>query len=106
MEPLEINRQILTWLCLYSWDESTSKKKKVAIIIFTLSVFIANLCGVVASIVFFKRAFSVDMESCLYSIYQIAAFSNCIYVMIVAFFLRNRISDIFRRISDIQHTSK
>lgn len=104
MRPLKTNQQVLRWICVLPWDESTSKWKKIAISMFALSVFIVNVSAVAASIVRLKSSIATDLEESLYSLFPIAASSSATYAMVVAFLSYRKIDGIFRKLSEIQNS--
>lgn len=106
MKPLEMNRRVLTWLCVYPASENTSKSTKTLYVIFTLIILSGNLIGLGLSIDYFLKSASTDLEDSLYALFQILATAKMSYTMIVAYFLRHRITAIFVSLSDIYDASK
>lgn len=92
MKPLATNRRILTWLCVCPFDRDTSIVEKMFFIILTLFLFALVSSALVSSIVFFANNVSVDIESSLYALVEIAAYSGLLYMLMVVFILRKRIN--------------
>lgn len=55
----------------------------------------------VASIVFFIKFVSIDLEESLYAIFQIGASIVAVYIAIVAYFLQHKINGIFKGLTAI-----
>lgn len=106
MMPLETSENVLKWLCVYSPDESSSKWKKRAYVATGLSVFLANVTGLVVSVVFFMKFVSTDLGSSLHALFQIAGLVNAIYGTIVIQFSRQKIAKVFDHLSIIYDESE
>lgn len=99
--PLQTTRCVLTWLYLYPADQNTNKWKKLAYIIVSLIVFIVNVCGLAASVAFFMKFVSTDLEESIYALFQITGILPQIASMLVAFALRQKIFVIFEKLTTI-----
>lgn len=106
MRPLSMIQQVLVWLCMHPFREKMNKWKKCACVAFSLFGFIVNLCTVISSVAFFLKIFSVNFEESSYTLMQICPFISVVNVIIAAFFLRNRIGEIFEKLFNIYATSK
>lgn len=71
MKPLETNRSVLIWFCLYPFDKNMKLHLKLLYTIFALSIFLMNVCALVSSIVFFFKFLSINLEESFYSLFQI-----------------------------------
>lgn len=106
MKPLTLHRQILTWLCLFSFDEDTNKWKKIGYITFGIMINAIALCGITSSVVHFLTFLSVNLEECLFSLMQIIASSSNFYGISIAFISRHKTLDIFNSLTEIFNASK
>lgn len=106
MKPLVTNRRVLTWLCVYPADATTSKLKQLAYILFSLIVFAGILSSLMASIAFFWKYVLVDLEVALYAVSQIAAAASILYAIVMTLFSRQGITNIFQKLTKIYETSK
>lgn len=103
MKPLETNQQILTFLCIFP---TTNKCKRRIYIVLSVFLLVIEICGLASSATFVLNHISTDLEEAIYAIFQVAAFSGLIYMIIVTIILRNKIIDFFRTLSKICETSK
>lgn len=106
MRPLSMIQQVLVWLCIHPFREKMHKWKKCTCVAFSLSGFIVNLCTVISSVAFFLKTVSVNFEESLYTLMQICPFISVVNVTITAFFLRNRIGEMFEKLFNIYETGK
>lgn len=104
--PLETNRFVLTWLCVYPADESTSKWQKMVHFMFGLAVFTANSLVFIVSISFFAKNVSIDLEEALFALIQMAGSGNILYVSIISYISRHKITTIFNSLSKIYESCK
>lgn len=101
MKPLVTQQQVLTWLCIYPADKSTSKWLKRAYVIFSVAVVVANSLGLITSVAYVYKFISIDLESSLCSILQIVATLSTSYAYILFFTFRHKIVAFFINLSDI-----
>lgn len=106
MKPLEFQQQIFTWIYLCSPDEVTSVWKKIIYFILFVIVFLGNFTSGAGALAFIIKYVSVDLENSLYAVFQLCAVGSVSYIFIAAFFLRYRINDIFKQLTEIYDTSK
>lgn len=107
MEPMVMNRKVLTWLCMYPFEDGTSCFMKLAYIIYTFITFVVNLSAVFCAGAFIYKYIKSDLERCLYSLLHIVAHSAIVYIQIAACLLQNKIkTDIFDHLSMIYVASK
>lgn len=106
MNPLEINRQVLTWLCGVPPHESDSKRKKIAYIVFTLSLIFTITTGVMASALFIYRNVSLNLEESLYSLIYTIDTSQILYQSMATVLLRRKLLAIFEGLLTIYRESE
>lgn len=93
--PLETNRRLLTWVSVIPADENTNIFMKFVYKISSLVIFATCFGVTIASVTYYLKLASTNLEKSLYSLAQIAAFSSMTYIIIVTFFIRNKIPTIF-----------
>lgn len=106
MTPLETNRRILTWLCIYPVNENASEQHKILRSLFGIGVFVANLMVFIVSIVFLVKFASTDIEEALFSVIQLAGTGNILYVSIIIFIVRHKIVGLFKSLDKIYEERK
>lgn len=106
MKPIEKIRQIFTWLCLHPFDETTPLGQRILYNIFGSSVFISNVYALITSVAFFLKFLSVDMEECLFTLFQIFGYLGVTYATVAIFLQRNSISKIFQQLANIYKERK
>lgn len=99
MQPLQTNRQVLTWLCICPFEQNTSIVKKTFFAILTLFQLLCVISFVLSSIVIFVNNVSVNLEECLYAIVQMAGHGGLAYTW-------KKMSDIFKDLDAIYMKSK
>lgn len=107
MIPLPTNRRVLTWCCVYqNDDDQTDKYEKLLRRAFALSVFGMSMIGFVVSAAYFVKFVSIDFEESLFALLQMCGECNMVYISIIVFMLRHKISGIFKTISAIYDECK
>lgn len=107
MEPLVMNRLVLTWLCMYPFEEGTSIIMKLAYINYTLVTFVVNFSAVFCAGAFIYKFIQSDLERCLYALLHIVAHSAIVYIQIAACLLQSKIkTGIFDHLATIYAASK
>lgn len=105
MKPLVTNKRVLTWLCVYPADRTTSSTMKLAYVIFSCVVFFGILISLIASWAFFLKYASIDLEVALFAASQIAAASGILYAIIMTLFSRRKLTAIFLKLNEIYDAS-
>lgn len=106
INPLEINRLILIWVCAIPADKNTSKSKRLLYALISLIIFVALLSVSLASGAFIVKFVSTDLEGSFYALAQLAAYSAMTYTIIVTFFIRDKIPSIFDNLAKVCESSK
>lgn len=102
MKALETNRQVLIWLCVLPTDPTTPEWKRRAQLAFGLSVFMLDWSGFAVDIGILVISFSNhDLETFLFGLFQIIAVIAALYMIIVAFILRDKLANSFAKLTDI-----
>lgn len=106
MKPLATNRRVLTWFCVCPFDRNTSVQKKTFFAILSSALFIIGITKLVSSIIFFAKNISIDLEGCLYAVFQVAAYSGLLYSWMIAFILRKKIEHALETLEAICEESR
>lgn len=106
MTPLETNRLILTWLCVYPADKNVTEQYKTLRLLFGIGVFVANLLVFIASIVFLVKFASIDIEEALFTLIQLAGTLNILYVSVIIFVVRHKVVGLFKSLDKIYEQRK
>lgn len=102
MRPLVTSQNVLTWLCVFA----TKSNKKYFYIAITFLVIILILSGIFTSFTYLWKYISVDLDSSLYALFQVAGYSSAFYSTVVTAYMRHEIVAIFEKLSNIYKTSK
>ncbi|XP_055307926.1 odorant receptor 85c-like [Sitodiplosis mosellana] len=99
MVPLATSRLMLTWHCVCPAGDSTNEWLKLAHVPFISLILIAQWSAVASSFAFFMKFISTDLETALYAVFQMAAFSPAVYSIFVTLLLRRDINDLLDQLS-------
>lgn len=105
MNFLEQNQYIFTWLSICQVKNESAKWKKHFRLIITSLIIITECLALLASSLFIYRFVESDLPNCLYALFQVAALFSAIYMWIVAFILRHRISKMFAKFQAVYQKS-
>lgn len=106
MKPFRTNQQVMTWLCFYPADETTSNWKKLSHISVISVILIAMATIVLASGLFFIRHFSSNLELALYAVFQLSSCGCFLYSCISFLLSRHRVPIIFQNLAKIYRLRK
>lgn len=106
INPLVTNRRMLTLLCVCPVDHSVNTWKRLSYKIFTLFVITSNLCGLVASSLFFAKFVSSDLEMSLHALLQMCALTSATYMSIIGIVSRKKIGAIFENLWQIHKSGE
>lgn len=102
MIPLFINRRVLTWFCLHPSKDGHNP----IYIIFSVFIFLANVCSFTASVVFFYQFVNIDFEESLYSLFQVMGLFGGICTIITSYLSRNQIATVLNGLDALYDSSK
>lgn len=105
MKPLKTTRQVLTWFFVYDGLNS-SRAQKLLYMTIVFITFAIIACHLAASAAFILEFVSMDLESSLYAMYQITAWTPALYMIIVALATRAKITALFSGLEDLYCASK
>lgn len=106
LDVLAVNRRVLTLLYLCPTSGTNSKWIDVFYIIFTILTIVVNVCGFIASSLFFGKFATTDLESSLHALLQMAALGAATYMLVIGLFSRHEINEIFNHLKKIYNESK
>lgn len=106
MKPLNTNKQALIWLCAYSSDEPADKQSTFAHIIFTIFVIGTYVCFLSASIAYFLKYATIDLNETLYVLIQILAALPMMKALVIMIFLRDKFTTLFESLAAIYEACK
>lgn len=106
MIPLSINRRVLTWFCLYPSKDETNQGQKPIYIVFSVFIFLVNVCSLTASTVFFYQFMNIDLEESLYSLFQVMGLFGGICILITSYLFRNQIVTVLNGLDDLYNSRK
>lgn len=106
MKPLPTNQRVLTWLCLFPASENTSNFVKLGYIVLTFVCITCMTANLIASVAFFIKSVSTELEKSLFALFQIVGSLSVWYMFITVFPSQHKIHAIFRRLSQIYDESK
>ena len=102
MIPLETNRRILTWFCVYQRENvQMEERERLMHRAFALFIFAMNSIGFIVSVAYFVKFVTIDFEEALFALLQLCGEGNMMYINVITFMLRRKITDIFNAISAI-----
>lgn len=106
MKPLTTYKRLLIWFCGCFPDENISKWQKLTHAIFTVTVFMVIIFAISISVAFFYKFVSIDLESSLYTIFQISSMSSVGYLIVFLYISRQRITKVLDDLTKIYDESK
>lgn len=105
MRPMQRNQYFFGWLCVCPLDVDKQWLRPFCVI-FAFTTFIAIVCCVISSIVFFVTNLSTDLIASLGAVYQICAFFGGAYMVAIALLARNTITVTFETLETIYKICK
>lgn len=107
LTPLEANRRMLMWLCVWPSSQAISIWKKIGYTVFALNVLGFTVIPVALDVkLLFISLRTGNLEISFQAIYQMSVSANTTYACLLIFVLRNKINDIFVKLTEIYDTRK
>lgn len=106
MEPLVTTRLVLTWLWMYSEKKNSSKWKNIVQLTCGQFCLISQLLSFAGTTAFVIKFASVDLEKSLLTFMFVSGHFNAVFSITQAMISRNKITQLFDRLSNIYRTSK
>lgn len=105
MEPLATTQKVGK-LCFLFADVDNGIYNKIASILLTVIIFLAEVCGFVAALVFFLKYMSSDLEMSLSGLIPLIGHLTGIYSIIFVLFSRYQIKNLLKELSTIYEMSE
>lgn len=93
---------MLTWICVCPPDMPVTKTG----VICSVTIILANLSGLAASVAYFHKYLSIDLSNSLNAVLQIVGNINYDYAFLSMFLQRNKIMDLLSKLSVIYKQRK
>lgn len=106
MQPMGAIQQMMTWLSMYTADDSTVFEQKIVYIVHTLIVFILLLMCFSSSLAYSLKFYTSDFNEAAFAFMFVIELCTLIYFMIAAILMRHQIVNIFTNMSTIYKSSK
>lgn len=106
MRPLQTTEQVLTWLCLLPADKMISDWRKLSYILLTAVIVTSIMAYLPASVAYFMRFYSTNLDGSFYALFQITGLLPIITMIVVSFGFRHKIKLIFDKFTKIYAESK
>lgn len=101
IEPMVTSRRVLTWLNIYPVEENSSKWQKILYgIILSMDIFILTFF-VTANAIFIYKYVTVNFEYSLFAFYLITVEISMVCTVLMAYFIRHKIKNIFTKLMRI-----
>lgn len=98
MEPLETNRIVLKWICIYPAVQGTSTWKKLTHFTCLLFILCYNVISIVVSINSFLET---NAEDAVYTLVPLFAEIDCIFVFIATLISRSKVTAMINDLTKI-----
>lgn len=106
MKAFETHQRIFQLMCIFPMTADIELWKQLLVKIFAVTLHITEILGLVTSLMFVGKYATSDLEGSVKTLFQIAAYSNVIFVMVVAFIKRSQIVNFIQTYQIIYDTSK
>lgn len=101
MRPLVATQRVLVLLLVCPADENSSRWEKIANHVFTFAMFFTLLFAIPAYMAYFWKFKSVELETSLFAAMLSNNVSGLVFLSVVMFAFRHKISDLLNKLSDI-----
>lgn len=105
MQVMKYNKIIFSWLCLCPDGNESSILIRLSKILTCGGVLAIEFLTFISSILFIIYNLQVNIEACLYALFQVAALFSVLYMWVVAFILRNNVAETFWKFQKIHDLS-
>lgn len=105
MEPFPTTKWVMTWTCMYPPSEPSSIWQKIAYKVSGVILFGVNVFAVAVCAAFIWKFITINLAEALFTFVGIVAFIASFYCMLIAYFLRHRVRNIFVQLSTIYEAS-
>lgn len=94
-KPLKIFQRVFSYISVCPTEENTNKWLKLLFKVSPLIIVIIVLVALTASILYFLRFHSINLETSLNSLFQVVGLLGLTYSIIVTFFTHQKLSAMF-----------
>lgn len=106
MKSLEVIQSIFTWYCICPVDKDAFHLVKSLRIVSILIFYIVEIFTILASVAYFSKNFSIDLENALYGFFQVVILMNAMYALTIGLAIRKDIQRIFKEFQICYEKSK
>lgn len=107
MDSLPKNiRQLLTWLLVCPAQEPMSRRQKAISILLILTIISVPICGLPIGLATILKYKSNELEKSLNTIFEAIALSSAVYIIVITFYQRKKITSMFDHLSEIYSSSE
>lgn len=106
MKILKTSQRVQMWLCGFPPDDSVSKWKRCAFVLFTSWIILVHSTSIIAGVTFIYRNVSINLEATLFSLYHTMGSTSMLYQSIVTVLSSRGIAAIYQGLSKIYNESE
>lgn len=106
MDPLKIERKILTWFCICPPADNVSQLQKCIHAIFSVTVVAAIASLVIASAVYFQKYMTIDFEEAFDGLHPVFGWTPLVVIFFIMHLLKDRIVEVLDALSNIYSERK
>lgn len=106
MKAFSTHQRLFQMMCIFPLPDETKLWKKYLWIIFAISLHVMEILGLISSVMFVITYIDVDLEGSVKTLFQIAAYVNVTYVMIITLFQRSQFTNFIKMFQTIFDASK
>lgn len=106
MEPLATTQLLLKWICILPVTKPIASWKSVARTMSVVMQVLVTIFAISAYYAFVVENIKTDLEDTLLTAMALITCSGLVYMMVVAFFTRHRVSTIFQELSIIYNAGR
>lgn len=106
MKPLMTCQWVLSLVFLNTFEKPLNKLEKRLYIAANAVGVLCLIAYFVSSVITFVNLISTDLATAFYPMAQILGSGVCLNIMVVAFFCRQKVNEVFERLSEIYRTCK
>lgn len=104
IEPLELNRILFTWTCVYPADDSTSVWWRCGHKMFAFVVFMLNLTAATATLLFVLENRSENLKDDFYAFAITICFYAANVAMMLEYSFRHSVVGVFKHLAKVYDT--
>lgn len=105
-KAFKTHNRVFTLMCILPIPDDTELWQQIFRLFFGFTVSVSVSCGLVSSIVYVSKYAGDNLEESVKTIFQIAAYANVTYMMVIAFLKQRKIKEILRRFQETYDNSK